>query len=219
MSEEVRFKNQSLHIFEKGNYVPINNDFIADAIKSMQPLYAIQAKYAKNDTDTFINEVRDSLIGRYLGFDLINENKHGFDGKKTSSEHYLEVKQASFSSSTWGGTFNDTNLEKAEAFKDEKLFLAVALWDGMTELIAMVYGQNPLIGDFLEESVRRVANTSTRSTQSISISNLVNRYGFKIIAPPNRKKGDVREIFIAKSASFRKVDSTVFLDYDEFIRS
>ena len=51
----------------------------------------------------------------------------------------------------------------------------------MTELMAMVYGQNYGIGDFLEEAVNRVANTSTRSTQSLSVSKLVNDFGFKII--------------------------------------
>jgi len=213
----MEFKDQDLAIFKKGSYVPIDNDFITDAIKSMQPLYDIQEKYNKHDTDTFINEIRDSLVGRYLGFELINEHKHGLDGKKAASNQYLEVKQASFSAQTWGGTFNDTNLEKAEAFKDKKTFLVVAIWDGMTELLAMVYGQNPEIGNFLETAVRRVANSSTRSTQSLSVGNLVNTYGFKVIAPPNRSKDDVRQLFITKSASFRATPSDAFVDYDEFV--
>lgn len=212
------FKDQNLAIFKKGNYVGINNDFITEAIKALQPLYAIQDKYDKHDTDTFINEIRDSLVGRYLGYDLINDHKHGFDGKKAATSQYLEVKQASFSSGSWGGTFNDTNLEKAEAFKDKKTFLVVAIWDGMTELLAMVYGQDPAIGYFLEESVNRVANSSTRSTQSISVSNLVHKYNFKVIAPPNKDKSEIRQLFITKNSAFRTTPASAFIDYDDFIR-
>jgi hypothetical protein len=213
----MNFKNQDLSIFRKGRYVKIDDSFISETVKILQPLYDIQEKFNKHDTDTFINEVRDSLVGRYLGYELINEQKHGFDGKKLDKEEYLEVKQSSFASGSWGGTFNDTNLEKAEAFKDEKTFLVVAIWDGMTELLAMVYGQNPEIGEFLEASVRRVANSSTRSTQSISVSNLVKKYNFKIIAPPTKTKEEVREIFISKSPAFRTVAGDSFLDYDEFV--
>tara|TARA_Y100000996_G_scaffold211640_2_gene166259 strand:- start:124 stop:771 length:648 start_codon:yes stop_codon:yes gene_type:complete len=213
------FKNQDLPIFKKGNYVKIDDSFISETVKILQPLYEIQRKYDKQDTDTFINEVRDSLVGRYLGFELINELKHGFDGKKEDGDEYLEVKQTSFSSKTWGGTFNDTNLEKAEAFKDKKLYLVVAIWDGMTELLAMVYGQNFGIGDFLEEAVNRVANTSTRSTQSLSVSKLINDFGFKIIVPPTKSKEEIRELFISKSSSFRNFNSDVFVDYDEFLDS
>lgn len=211
------FKNQPLPIFKKGKYVQIDDSFIAETVKVLQPLYEIQEKYNKHDTDTFINEVRDSMVGRYLGFELVNEQKHGFDGKRTDKEEYLEVKQASFSSTTWGGTFNDTNLEKAEAFKDTKTFLAVAIWDGMTELLAMVYGQNSEIGYFLEEAVNRVANSSTRSTQSLSVATLINKYGFKVIAPPTKSKEEIRQLFIAKSAAFRNVSKDVFIDYDEFV--
>lgn len=210
------FHDQDLDIFHKGNYVPINNGFITEAVKMMQALYEIQTRYHKNDTDTFINEIRDSLVGRYLGYELINEKKHGLDGKKTNKDQYLEVKQASFTAGSWGGTFNDTTLQKAEAFKDKKTWLAVAIWDGMTELLAIVYGQNPDIGYQLEAAVRRVANTSTRSTQSISVSALVNKYGFKVIAPPTKTKEEVRQLFITKNSAFRATPAEAFLDYDEF---
>ncbi|WP_260807188.1 hypothetical protein [Ureaplasma parvum] len=36
--------------------------------------------------------------------------------------------------------FNDTTLEKAKAFSDIKTFLAVGVWDKMTDLLFIVYG-------------------------------------------------------------------------------
>jgi len=76
------FHDQDLDIFHKGNYVPIDDSFISEAVKLMQPLYEIQTRYQKNDTDTFINEVRDSLVGRYLGYELINEKSMALTPKK-----------------------------------------------------------------------------------------------------------------------------------------
>ncbi len=54
------------------------------------------------DTDTTINTIRDAIIANYLGFDLLNTEKHGFDAKKSNKEHFLEVKQCSISSKTRG---------------------------------------------------------------------------------------------------------------------
>ena len=56
------------------------------------------------------------MVANYLGYDLLNWDKHGFDAKKSKEDKFLEVKQCSFSSNSWGGTWNDTNEEKALAF-------------------------------------------------------------------------------------------------------
>jgi len=89
-------KNQKLNIFSKGDFQDIDGDFLSESIKALSPIQTIQKKYNKLDSDTFINEVRDSLVSRYLSFDLINIEKHGFDAKKDSCERFLEVKQVSF---------------------------------------------------------------------------------------------------------------------------
>lgn len=61
-------------------------------------------------------------------FELVNTQKHGFDAKKSHHENiYLEVKQASLSAKSWRMTFNDTSEEKAEAFMDKKMFLALSV--------------------------------------------------------------------------------------------
>lgn len=74
----------------------------------------------KNHIGTFINELRDQIVGHTLGFDLVNVEKHGFDCKMADKKDiFLEVKAASYDSSTWNATFNDTTLEKAKCFKSK----------------------------------------------------------------------------------------------------
>ena len=77
----ILFKNQDLAIFQKGDYQEIDRDFISEANYAIQPLIAIQNKYNKLDNDSFFNELKDSMIGAYLGYDLINTKKHGLDAK------------------------------------------------------------------------------------------------------------------------------------------
>lgn len=149
----MNFLNQQLNIFEKGNFKEIDRDFITETTNAIIPIMNIQTKYNKKDNDSFFNELKDGMIAIYLGFDLINTEKHGLDAKKSDSNEFLEVKQVSFSSKSWSATFNDTTLEKAEAFKDVKTTLALGVWDGMADLLFIVYGKNPKIGDYLEQKV------------------------------------------------------------------
>lgn len=199
MTEQVFFKNQDLKIFHKGNYQEINRDFISEANHAIKPLNVIQKKYKKLDNDTFFNELRDGMIGAYLGYDLVNiEKHHGLDAKNSENNQFLEVKQASFSAKSWVATFNDTTYEKAEAFEDEKLFLAVGVWAGLSELLFIVYGQNPLIGQYLKSRVDIFkSGGSVRSTQSITIKDLVVCYGFKILFPTQERK-EIKNIFRLK---------------------
>ena len=65
-------KNEKLNLFNKGNFKKIDNNFMVEGHEVLQQVKLIQDKYHKNDTDTFINELRDSIVGYSLGFDLIN---------------------------------------------------------------------------------------------------------------------------------------------------
>ena len=131
------WKNEKLSIFEKGNFKPLNREFITETINALSPIINIQKKYNKLDNDTFFNELKDSNIGAYLDYGLINTEKHGLDAKKINEDKWLEVKQVSFSSKSWSATFNDTTLEKAEAFKDIKTLLAVGVWDGISDIFGL----------------------------------------------------------------------------------
>ena len=84
-------------------------------------LAEVQEKYKKGDIDNLLNELHDSMVGYYLGFQYVNIDKHGFDCKYDQDTGiFLESKVASFTASTWSATFNDTNMEKVQAFKEKK---------------------------------------------------------------------------------------------------
>lgn len=181
---EMKFKNQNLDIFKKGSFEPINRQFIYEANLATRSIMEIQQRYQKLDNDSFFNELKDGMIGAYLGFELVNTHKHGLDAKKSICENiYLEVKQVSVSAETWAATFNDTTLDKAEAFMDEKTYLAVGVWAGISDLQFIVYGQHPAIGQYLYQKVLESKENRRRSTQTIGISKLVKDYGFKIYTP------------------------------------
>lgn len=185
----------------KGEFKRIDKDFIKEGSESLINLSFVQEKYQKTDTDTFINELRDSIIGEILGFDEVNTSKHGFDCRNKEGI-YLEVKNASFSAQSWQATFNDTTYEKALAFSSENLNLALAIWDKAADLLFIVYGKNPLIGKYLKERIDVFKNGSTvRSTQSISYTSLVSNYGFKIITKMRSKK-EVLQIIRLKNRLF-----------------
>ncbi|MDR0803737.1 MAG: hypothetical protein LBO08_01435 [Rickettsiales bacterium] len=174
-----------MKLLDKGNFQKIDEVFLSRSLDVFQSLTKIQTEYDKLDTDTFINEVRDSIAAKYLNYTHVNTEKHGFDARRASKSgfDYLEVKTASFDARSWQATFNDTNLEKADVFKQDNIYLALSVWRAASELLFIVYGRNKEIGKFLEDKVKWFkAGNTVRSTQSISISDLVLKYGLKIYA-------------------------------------
>lgn len=212
-------QNKKFDLFEKGNFAPMDNNFMTEGHEALLELHTVQEKYDKGDTDTFINELRDSITGYKLGFDLINTEKHGYDCKKTGDiNRYLEVKAASFVSNTWQATFNDTTLEKAETFQDKKLFLALSVWKNASDLMFICFGQNKKLGEFLYEKVEHFLGGNTvRSTQSIGLSRLIFEYDFRILIDgDSRSRKDVLDILKLKSRSFNKLKEEDLIIQSEF---
>lgn len=200
-------QDNNLDYFSKGNFEPINKAFMKDGICALSRLSDIQKQYKKNDMDTLLNELHDSIVGHYLGFELINAEKHGFDCKY-SSEHeiFLESKVASYSAGTWNATFNDTTYEKAKAFKDKKVWLALSIWQSASDILCICYGQNDKIGDFLKEKVDHFKSGHVvRSTQSISFSTLVFTYGFRILSVSCEPE-KLKSLLVLGNSSFKKLD-------------
>lgn len=205
-------------LIHKGNYVPINRDFLLEGHSILQEVSTVQEKYGKGDTDTFINELRDSMAGHYLGYRLVNTEKHGFDCKLSANDEiFLEVKSASFVASTWGATFNDTNHEKAQCFMRDNVFLCLAVWKNASDLLFIVYGQNKKIGEWLDQKVSKFLSGKggVRSTQSISMYQLVFDYGFDVICV-NKTKDEVRQILSLKSLRFANIPAEQILTLNEY---
>jgi len=181
----------AMDIFKKGNFQPLSNEFKQLGLVALQQLSEFQNKFEIYDTDTTINSIRDTIISGYLGFDLINTEKHGFDGKRSKTGEFLEVKQCSLSAKRWGGTWNDTNVEKAKAFSNKKLFTVIAVWKGASDLQFMVFGQNNKLGKYLLDRIKN-RKEGSRSTQNIGIDKLI-EWGFSIIVPPGKDKKNVMD--------------------------
>lgn len=196
-----------MRLFDKGTFEPINHSFISRSIDAFQDLSRIQEEFDKPDTDTFMNEVRDSVVALRCNFTHVNTEKHGFDarrGSQISKFDYLEVKSTSFSAHTWQATFNDTNIEKADDFKMDNVYLALAVWKGAADLMFVVYGKSPLLGEFLEKKVTNFLNGNggVRSTQTIPMAKLINDWGFKIYAV-SKTPNEVCQLLFSRSLRSR----------------
>lgn len=175
-----------MDIFTKGDYRPIPPEFRTLGVVALGELTKFQEHFLIYDTDTTINSIRDAIVANYLRFDLLNFGKHGFDAKRSTENAFLEVKQCSLSARRLGGTWNDTNEEKALAFSDPRLSTTVAVWKGASDLQFMVYGHHPELGRFLHERVTH-RKSGSRSTQTIGIETLIIRYGFSVVIPPDKE--------------------------------
>lgn len=51
-----------MDLLKKGNYKSIDNEFLLEGFLALQEVAKIQEKWQKGDTDSFINEIRDSML-------------------------------------------------------------------------------------------------------------------------------------------------------------
>ena len=162
-----------------GKFEKINENFLNETFDVFGLLEAIQKKYGKTDNDTIINEARDA---------------------KDETEEFLEVKQASASANHICATFNDTSLEKADELGKDNITIALAVWSSLKNLLFVVYGKNAAIGPDMKKKI--IAATEKGhirpGTQSISMNDLIFKYGFKI-HPVSMAKDDIREFLKGKS--------------------
>lgn len=207
-----------MSLYTKGNYKKIDLNFLSQGDEVLKEVSKVQECFGKPDTDTFINELRDSMAGYYLGYKLVNLEKHGFDCKLSETENiFLEVKSVSFTAKTWQATFNDTNMEKAECFKNNNVFLCLAVWKYASDLLFLVYGQNKKLGEYLENRVNSFLSheAGVRSTQSINITDLIFKYKFDVVCV-NRSKSEVLEMLRLKNHAFINIDENKLLTVAEF---
>lgn len=205
-------------LFNKGKFEPININFIDDSLIQLNGLASIQKKYEKSDMDTLLNELHDSIVGSYLGFELINTVKHGFDCKLNSTEDvFLESKVASWSSKQWSATFNDTNHEKADAFRHSNVWLALSVWENVTTPAFICFGQHENIGDILEEGVLKHQRGETvRSTQTISMDKLIFDFNFKILSPNLSAEDLLNRFHLLQKIKLKKITREHIIEFNDF---
>ena len=197
---------------QHGKFERINENFLNETFDVFSLLEAIQQKYGKTDNDTIINEARDAKVAQILGYNNINTDKHGWDAK-ADTEEFLEVKQASISSHSIGATFNDTTIEKTEEISKGNVTIALAVWSSLKDLLFVVYGKNAAIGEHLKQKIiHSKANNAIRpGTQSITMKDLIVKFGFKV-RPVSMSKEEITETLFGKMKTLNKMIDKIPFD-------
>jgi hypothetical protein len=200
--------NTGLH----GKFERINENFLSETFDVFALLETIQKKYGKTDNDTIINEARDAKVAQVLGYNNINTDKHGWDAK-ADTEEFLEVKQASISSHSIGATFNYTTIEKTEEISKGNVTIALAVWSSLKDLLFVVYGKNAAIGEHLKQKIiQSKANNAIRpGTQSITMKDLIVKFGFKV-RPVSMNKEEISETLFGKMKTLSKIIDKIPFD-------
>jgi len=200
--------NTGLH----GKFERINENFLSETFDVFALLETIQKKYGKTDNDTIINEARDAKVAQVLGYNNINTDKHGWDAK-ADTEEFLEVKQASISSHSIGATFNDTTIEKTEEISKGNVTIALAVWSSLKDLLFVVYGKNAAIGEHLKQKIiQSKANNAIRpGTQSITMKDLIVKFGFKV-RPVSMSKEEISKTLFGKMKTLNKIIDKIPFD-------
>lgn len=200
--------NTGLH----GKFERINENFLSETFDVFALLETIQKKYGKTDNDTIINEARDAKVAQVLGYNNINTDKHGWDAK-ADTEEFLEVKQASISSHSIGATFNDTTIEKTEEISKGNVTIVLAVWSSLKDLLFVVYGKNAAIGEHLKQKIiQSKANNAIRpGTQSITMKDLIVKFGFKV-RPVSMSKEEISKTLFGKMKTLNKIIDKIPFD-------
>ena len=209
-------ENQDLSCFKKGKFLPIMPEFLDDTLQVSRDLAKIQKKYNKPDNDSILNEFRDAMVAQYLGFSQYNSSKHGFDAKLSVAEDVLLESKVAMWDSHKTATFNDTTEEKARAFMDEKVWLALSVWDSAANLLFICYGQNEKIGEYLLNKVKEQTLNSKRRTQSISLGQLISEYGFKILTISLSKEELYMKLTATGRTTLSKIDRDIIVELPDF---
>ena len=99
----------------------------------------------------------------------------------------------------------------------DNVYLCLAVWKNASDLLFIVYGQNKKIGEWLDQKVSKFLSGKggVRSTQSISMSQLIFDYGFDVICI-NKTKEEVRQILSLKSLRFANIPAEQILNLNEY---
>lgn len=193
---------------KNGVYVKIDDKMLEECYSSLSVVSNIQKKYKKFDSDSFLTEIRDSIVSKYLGFNKVNINKFGWDSSNDNEDSFLEVKQSSAYSSQIDGVFNDTTIEKAEELSSGKVTIAIGVWGSLNDLMFIVHGNNPDIGLFIKNRIiKSLENGKSKrpGTVHISIKKLITTYNFTVM-PISSTKEEVEQFLKDKGINDFVID-------------
>lgn len=152
-----------------------------------------QEKLNMYDTDRIVNEAKDGLAGRLIGFNVLNRSKNGFDCENSNGE-LLEVKAIGHESD-WSATFNDTTEAKALEFKKKNVYIQAPVYLTAKKISFFLIGNNPEVGDFLLDAARKYNKSkSRRCSPKLQVTKMYTKYGFKIVAVDESKEQVVNRL-------------------------
>ena len=168
--------------------------------------------------NTLMNVYRDGITGKMLGFELVNIEPHGIDCKHKDKNLFLEVKSIDWNDKykfNHSISFSNTTIEKTNAFRNKKLFLAVSVWDGANDLMFILFGQSWKIGVKLNRVLKKQLTANKKNRQHFTLMRLVTEFGFKII-PINKSRQSIIKMFSAGKIQDVQIIENSFIDHSEF---
>jgi|GEM_PF-5393593 len=145
------------------------------------------------DIDRFqpIHNIRRSIVAEYLGFTHINAGDGGFNARRDSIHSdsdfdYLNIQETDFSAELWQASFGNAELRNTGLPQGNNVYLAFSVWRSDNDLAFITYGQTDELNRFLRRIFSEIVKEGIKFCDiSISMSDLINKYGFRIYTVDN----------------------------------
>jgi hypothetical protein len=201
---------------DSGEFIILTEEQIKRDEEMLNQVKRYQEERDMYDSDRCLNEAKDGLAGRLIGFNIVNRSKNGFDCKNSNGE-LLEVKAINFCSKEWSPIFNDTTESKALEFKNENVYVQVPIFLNAKDISFFLIGNNPDVGDFLLTAARNFKkSTSRRCSPKIEVTQLYSKYNFKIVAVDESKEQVVERLKNKYKKAFKDITADDIMTVDEY---
>lgn len=203
---------------DSGEFIILTEEQIKRDEEMLNQVKCYQEERDMYDSDRCLNEAKDGLAGRLIGFNIVNRSKNGFDCKNSNGE-LLEVKAINSCSKEWSPVFNDTTEPKALEFKNKNVYVQVPIFINAKDISFFLIGNNPDIGDFLLTAARNFKKSnSRRCSPKIEVTQLYSKYNFKIVAVDESKKQVVERLKNKYKKAFKDITVDDIMTVDEYIK-
>lgn len=201
---------------DSGEFVLLTEEQIKQDEEMLNQIKRYQEYRNMYDSDRFLNEAKDGLAGRLIGFNIVNISKNGFDCKNSKGE-LLEVKAINSCSKKWASIFNDTTESKALEFKNKNVYVQVPIFLNAKDISFFLIGNNPDVGDFLlNAAINFKKSNSRRCSPNIDIRQLYRKYKYKIVAVDESKEQVVERLKNKYKKSFKDITVDDIMTVSEY---